>query len=752
MGDVTIDIDIDERSLEAGVEGVAGFTEERLGEAGKAAGKSFATNFVGGTKGVWQSFTAEAGKYNQTVERGTKLERERVTAAKEVLKQHREMHAMRRADEIMRGGGPGTSRFGPYGGRSGRSGVSYAADAVGALGNYAYSAGSAQGVVGLMNAGGQAALSMAGANAGWGQLLNVVTNFITAGLDEYEQVREAGLRGFQVAGSGGADIAMGNAGALAGYGFTSAQRAALMTNLGRRAGYVNDFALQNIAKGEATFGIGNEMTALSGAVARTGARVGDSALPDSDAHYHAIGLAIAEGMGRGRMGEAFEEITTALEAQTRAQSDVIGVANRMLFISQLGQQYVGNTAAKRQMEGTLQSLAGGGTTGASRLAALQAAGLGGDTSFAGAMLRMATGLTETGEGMQSTKVLEANFGRYVPAWISADEAEKENLSMIISQLTGVNQREVFSIMERLARGPLGQVDASAGAVGFHGAKAPDKLLEPRTLRAAKEAVKSDVGESVHDWMFGPSVFEKMQQQMQQQQSPNPGMTVTPIDPNVTSDDFRKKYDTGASGSFGDSRMHKGKMLSHPGVDLYFPPGTEVHAPDDGTIGYVGFFGTAGGKKDPNDGHLVVLDGATTGVRYKMFHLWHVSVRSGQQVTKGQVIGRTRDRDWAKTKSHLHAETYRQGKRLDPAETMNMADFLGPQGMTPGPSASPGISSGDPGPVSAPAQVESGGGGTTQVKVIVEDRTKHGVTAQEAQTNFNDKAREPAPGDVPALSK
>jgi len=94
---------------------------------------------------------------------------------------------------------------------------------------------------------------------------------------------------------------------------------------------------------------------------------------------------------------------------------------------------------------------------------------------------------------------------------------------------------------------------------------------------------------------------------------------------------------------------------HRGVDLAVPTGTEVRAMSGGTVRFAGTqrgFGT-----------VVWLDhgGAVLSV---YAHLSALSVRTGQGVAPGQVIGLSGASGDA-TAPHLHFEIWRWGREVDP---------------------------------------------------------------------------------------
>jgi murein DD-endopeptidase MepM/ murein hydrolase activator NlpD len=107
------------------------------------------------------------------------------------------------------------------------------------------------------------------------------------------------------------------------------------------------------------------------------------------------------------------------------------------------------------------------------------------------------------------------------------------------------------------------------------------------------------------------------------------------------------------------RIHpvSGQRLFHHGIDLRAREGTRIYAAQSGKVIFVGWLG--------GYGRLVVIkhdDKYTT--RYG--HLSKITVRSGQKVKSGTVIGLSGDTGYS-TGPHLHFEVRCKGKSIDPAK-------------------------------------------------------------------------------------
>lgn len=104
--------------------------------------------------------------------------------------------------------------------------------------------------------------------------------------------------------------------------------------------------------------------------------------------------------------------------------------------------------------------------------------------------------------------------------------------------------------------------------------------------------------------------------------------------------------------------------NHKGIDIAMPIGTPVYAQTDGVV-TAGFQQTVKNGKKKGAGNYVYIKNAE-GLRFGSFHLDSKSVKSGDSVKKGQLIGYSGNTGGS-TGPHLHQQVDKNGKYLDPLE-------------------------------------------------------------------------------------
>lgn len=767
-----LELEVDVPGFTKQMDDITKVGDAALGKIGTGRG-GVLSSFFTRVKQQFQSLSKDTKTLNDEMLRSVKIDEDKLKVAQEVIKAHRDAWTLKKAQQIAEAGGPGTGKIGPHGGvRRDGNGFGQAAGTGAAILNsvvqYAASGGSAQGQLGLAQTGIDLGLSALNAHPGWKQLTDVVTGIAMQGLNAHDKLMESGLRMYQVGGTKYSQDMMGAPHPF----FTQEQWANMNVQFARRGGAPTWSMMDDIGWAETAFGLGSQTSNLLASQRRMGVGGSNESGFSQDMHSMraigaAVGLGVQSGLDRARFGEVMDQLARSVESQRFVTSDVLGIANRMLFISQMGQQYKGDTAASRQMEGTIQSIAGGGQA-FTQLAALRSAGLGSGASYAEAAMRVASGLSETSEGLMTPDVLRENLEPFRAAWTSATEAGRAQLALQYSQLAGINQRDAYRIMDAYFKGPMPTVSAEGGMAHFRGQTIARPLLEPRMHAAAGEKFMFGIGDYVKRALKGASVVatgqgpnlsdvdNTLRNATGSLDAMDPSFEATGARKTGAWTDFRRdsrnqnimeQYASGGTSRYGDQRAGG---VTHKGIDLYFPPGTPVYAPEDGTIEKAGPFTTSGKPWVPANGYMVVLKARVGGLVYKIMHLEPstVSVRPGQEVTKGELLGTTKKKDWDKTKSHAHVETMMPDssgnmQHVDPASAMDLESLINPTVDAAGPVTSPEMST--------PAVTAEGGGAAT-VNIKIEDRTSGGVNVKQAVEGYKARANVSAPGEAVATDK
>jgi len=130
-----------------------------------------------------------------------------------------------------------------------------------------------------------------------------------------------------------------------------------------------------------------------------------------------------------------------------------------------------------------------------------------------------------------------------------------------------------------------------------------------------------------------------------------------------------------SSGFG-MRTHPviGGRRAHKGIDLAAPTGTPIYATADGTVSKAEWFSSYGL-------YVSLEHGGEIQTRYG--HMSRVSVLSGQQVKKGDIIGYVGSTGRS-TGPHLHYEVRIAGNAVNPLPYMQSVDLLSGAGGKGGP--------------------------------------------------------------------
>jgi murein DD-endopeptidase MepM/ murein hydrolase activator NlpD len=126
--------------------------------------------------------------------------------------------------------------------------------------------------------------------------------------------------------------------------------------------------------------------------------------------------------------------------------------------------------------------------------------------------------------------------------------------------------------------------------------------------------------------------------------------------------FAAPVQAAATDSFGTRRIFNGKLASiHKGQDYRAASGTAVHAANDGTVLLAASL--------YYEGNCVIVDHGAGLVTLYM-HLSHFNVKTGEHITKGQLLGLS-GATGRVTGPHLHFAVRWQGAYLDPAQLLKL---------------------------------------------------------------------------------
>jgi murein DD-endopeptidase MepM/ murein hydrolase activator NlpD len=104
----------------------------------------------------------------------------------------------------------------------------------------------------------------------------------------------------------------------------------------------------------------------------------------------------------------------------------------------------------------------------------------------------------------------------------------------------------------------------------------------------------------------------------------------------------------------------GRPSVHSGIDIGSNSGSPVAATADGTVIFAGY--------DRYAGNNVIID-HSAGIKTRYMHLSKITVKQGQQVQRGDEIGKV-GTTGRSTGPHLHYEVIKDGEPVDPRPYMN----------------------------------------------------------------------------------
>jgi murein DD-endopeptidase MepM/ murein hydrolase activator NlpD len=204
-----------------------------------------------------------------------------------------------------------------------------------------------------------------------------------------------------------------------------------------------------------------------------------------------------------------------------------------------------------------------------------------------------------------------------------------------------------------------------------------KAIEQRQLALAAALVSEDVDAASlqhlgfypsapgHDGVGGPAdgkgdpTFKQLFMSWKKLDSLHDNAIAVPADKPVKTAAFTSGYGV-------RSDPFRGSAAMHAGIDLSGPAGTPIYATADGKVSEAGW--NSGGY-----GNLIKIDHGR-GIETRYAHLSAVAIRPGQQVKRGQLIGKMGSTGRS-TGSHLHYEVRIDGRAVNPVPFMKSTDYL-----------------------------------------------------------------------------
>ena len=185
-------------------------------------------------------------------------------------------------------------------------------------------------------------------------------------------------------------------------------------------------------------------------------------------------------------------------------------------------------------------------------------------------------------------------------------------------------------------------------------------IDPKMLRRLIDSTSTGaVGGPFESASGGDATFKQIFTSWKKLDNVADGAIAVPSEKPVRHADFTSGYGV-------RSDPFRGRAAMHAGIDLAGPVGTSIYATADGTVTEASY--NSGGY-----GNLIKLDHGR-GIETRYAHLTSMSVRPGQRVSRGQLIGRMGSTGRS-TGSHLHYEVRIDGRAVNPIPFMKSNDYL-----------------------------------------------------------------------------
>jgi murein DD-endopeptidase MepM/ murein hydrolase activator NlpD len=436
--------------------------------------------------------------------------------------------------------------------------------------------------------------------------------------------------------------------------------------------------MRDVIELQGKMGLGSEAISSISALERAGVKADEQNL---DVVGMALGLAMAQGLERGRFGEAFEQLTKAAGSISKGQADLSQIVLRQAFISELGPEMAGSTAARASMDATMQGLAGaqGGYAG---YFSLMAAGFDG-TNYYTAKMKGARGLGV--DGGITVENLVATIGKTgittKEKYLKGSEEYRNQVAWELGDMLHADPVNIKRMLDGWAGGAMDRAKAhdfaKEGKTRLKDEKLPGRDFDDQVAKSKveQEGIFGGFGGGMDtrptleglygDGILGPGTniggvgmmkgaTGTAADEAREMYSPASAAGAARHGPFESKADLAAAYG-GGSADLSYSTTHRrkkqkkdGKYVDGDGLgeihakqDIYVAPGTWIYSPCSGKVGWVSQSMDSAAYGMTVEIQEIKADGKE-GVLYRLTHLDadSVQVQSHQKIKKGDPIGRT----------------------------------------------------------------------------------------------------------------
>lgn len=399
-----------------------------------------------------------------------------------------------------------------------------------------------------------------------------------------------------------------------------------------------------------------------------------------------IGRSLAHGLEEGRLGEVLSLTAQSIASVTTGYVNVQNVLARESFVGGMGPAYQGASASGLVARQSLEALRTGQAGGVSQIMATMA-GMKQGLSYTEARLAVERGKVsdEQSLAMMADKIpgLREAFVGQPPGDTLSKSRAAEALALLFP---GIPRPVMVDILDR----HFGVTKAGGGTGGFPGVEGirrgsfidegdEARKTAERKARGNRVYTEDDAGAAHRVWTNAWGFIKRgITGEPEPTTAPSVATAATTSSSGAPTPAKEQGYFTSLARGWmaprgtrpdGHGGYVKGNRL-HMAQDVDLPPGTEIRAPEDGTVLRIG---TTNGPPDQY-GMTVTFQGDQSGILYQFHHLEHVGVGKGK-VRAGTYLGKTRKKNFpGGDPSHLHVNTSQGGQAVQPSAVMGEAGF------------------------------------------------------------------------------